>query len=108
MHDCTMDIKLMGAAESMVSDTDLSERIADVCKNKLRLKVSETLKIKLGGSEDFSYMANCVQAHGGKASFMRVRCPIAGVGHGRTYNFDESYLPKAVKVFCGMAYDLMK
>lgn len=108
MHDCTMDIKLMGAAESMISDTDLSERIADVCKNKLGLKVSEALKIKLGGSEDFSYMANCVQAHGGKASFMRVRCPIVGVGHGRTYNFDESYLPKAVKVFCGMAYDLMK
>ena len=108
MHDCTMEVKLMGAAESMVSDTDLCEHIADVCSNKLGLKVSENLMIKLGGSEDFSYMANCVQSHGGKASFMRVRCDTSAVGHSRTYDFDESYLPKAVKVFCGMAYDLMK
>lgn len=91
----------------MVSDTDLCERIADICSNQLGLKVSENLKIKLGGSEDFSYMANRVQSHGGKASFMRVRCGIDGVGHGRTYNFDESYLTKAVEVFCAMAYDLM-
>lgn len=108
MHGCTMDVKVMGAAESVNSDTELCKRIADVCSDRLGMKVSKNLMIKLGGSEDFSYMANRVQSHGGQSSFMLVRCHRAGVGHGRTFNFDESYLTKAVKAFCGTVYDLMK
>ena len=108
MHDCTMDVKLMGAAESIVGDGELSARIASVCSEKLGMRVSENLMMKLRGSEDFSYMANRVQSRGGSASFMRVRSRMAGVAHGRTFDFDESYLAKAVKVLCGMAYDLMK
>ena len=72
------------------------------------MKPTENLMLKLMGSEDFSYMSDCVASHGGKAAFMRVRTPVAGVAHGRKHNFDESYLPRAVKIFCGMAYDLMK
>ncbi len=108
MHDCTVDIKLMGAARSVNSDADFCERIADICNNQLGMKTSEKVMIKLLGSEDFSYMSDCVQSHGGKASFMRVRTLVSGVSHGRKYDFDESYLPRAVKVFCAMAYDIMK
>lgn len=108
MHGCTVEVKLMGAAESLDSDTPLCKRIADVCSGHLGMKVSENLTIKLGGSEDFSYMINRVQSHGGQASFMRVRSPLAGKAHNRKFDFDESYLTKAVKAFCGMAYDLMK
>ncbi len=108
MHDCTVDIKLMGAAESMVSDTDFCQRIAKVCSENLGLKVSQTLSVKLGGSEDFSYMLNRVQKNGGKGSFVRVRSAVTAKAHKRNFDFDESYLTKTVKVFCGMAYDLMK
>lgn len=108
MHDCTVDVKLMGAAESMDADEEFSERIAGVCSNELGLKVSKNLKIKLGGSEDFSYMLNRVRSRGGRAAFVRVRCQATSVAHSRRFDFDESYLTKAVKVFCGMAYDLMK
>ena len=108
MHDCTVEVKLMGAAESLTSDLPLCERIADVCANHLGMKVSENLSIKLGGSEDFSYMMNRVQSHGGQAVFMRVRSPLAAGAHNRKFDFDESYMTKAVKVFCGVAYDLMK
>ena len=72
------------------------------------MKVSSNLMLKLGGSEDFSYMANCVMSHGGKAAFMRVRSKTAAGAHNRKYDFDESYLSKAVKIFCAMAYDIMK
>ncbi len=108
MHGCTVEVKLMGAAESLVSDLPLCQRIADVCNNHLGLKASSNLSIKLGGSEDFSYMVNRVQSHGGQATFMRTRSPLAAGAHNRKFDFDESYMTKAVKVFCGMAYDLMK
>ncbi len=108
MHDCTVEVKLMGAAESMTSDTDLCEKIADICSNHLGMKVSQKLTMKLAGSEDFSYMLNCVQSHGGKGSFMRVRSRFAAKGHNHKFDFEESYLTKAVKAFCGVAYDLMK
>lgn len=108
MHGCTVEVKLMGAAESLVSDLPLCQRIADVCNNHLGLKASSNLSIKLGGSEDFSYMVNRVQSHGGQATFMRTRSPLAAGAHNRKFDFDESYMTKAVKVFCGVAYDLMK
>jgi len=108
MHGCTLEVKLMGAAESLTSDTQLCQRIADVCANRLGMKVSENLTVKLGGSEDFSYMINRVQSHGGQGSFMRVRSPLAANAHNRKFDFDESYLTKAVQVFCGMTYDLLK
>ena len=108
MHGCTVEVKLMGAAESMNSDMELGERIADVCENNLGMKVSEKLTFKLTGSEDFAYMSNRVQNNGGKASFMRIRSPHAAKAHNRKFDFDENYLTKAVKIFCGMAYDIMK
>jgi len=108
MHDCTMEVKLMGAAESIKADNDFCNHIATVCSENLGMKVSENLMIKVGGSEDFSYMSNRVQSQGGKASFMRIRTKTVSVAHSRKFDFDESYLTKAVKVFCGMAYDIMK
>ena len=108
MHDCTVEIKLMGAAEGLVSDTPLMEKIADVCGNKMGMKVSDKMSVKLGGSEDVSYMVNRVQSHGGQASFVRVRSAVTSGNHKRDYDFDESYMTKAVNAFCGMVYELMK
>lgn len=108
MHDCTVEYKIMGAAESIVSDNDLCELVGKVASQRLGMKVSSNLLLKLGGSEDFSYMSNRVQKHGGKAAFVRTRSPITGVAHGRTYDFDESYIPKVIKLFCAMAYELMQ
>ena len=108
MHDCTVEYKLMGSADSIVCDMPLVERVAKVCKEDLGLKVSDQLLSKVGGSEDVSYMMSRVRSHGGQATFMRIRSPQVGGSHNRKYNFDESYLPKAVKIFCAMAYDLMK
>ena len=108
MHDCTVEVRLMGAAQSLVSDMPLIEKIADVCGNKMGMKVSDKMSVKLGGSEDFSYMVNRVQSHGGQGVFMRVRSAVTSGNHKRDYDFDESYLTKSVKAFCGMAYELMK
>ena len=54
-----------------------------------------------GGSEDFAYMMNCVQGHGGQATFMRVLGETAGPGHSRTFDFDEALLVNGVRAFAG-------
>ena len=102
--NCCTDNQTMGVQR----DGAFCEYIASVCSQNLGMKVTENLTIKLGGSEDFSYMVNRVQSHGGQGVFMRVCSPVTSGGHKRDYNFDESFLTKSVKAFCGMAYDLMK
>lgn len=108
MHDCTVELKRMGAAESVIACEEFAKMIADVCANHMGLKVSENLLAKLRGSEDFSYMSNHVLENGGKASFMRVRSAMSGVPHNRKHDIDESYMTKAAKAFCGVTFDLMK
>ena len=107
MHGCTVEVKLMGAASSINSDPDFAEYVSGVCTEKLGLKVSSSHMIKSGGSEDFAYMINRVQEQGGKGVFMRVYTKIAAGAHNRKFDIDESYIPKAIKIFCGVAYDLM-
>ena len=108
MHDCTVSMKVMGGAESLTSDMSMVDHVARICEEKLGMKVCSRRLSGLGGSEDVSYMMNRVQSHGGKATFMYIRSKRAGVSHGRKYDIGEAYIPKAIKVFCGMAYDLMK
>lgn len=108
MHNCTVSYKLMGGAESIVCDTPLVERVASVCADKLGMKVSGKLLADMGGSEDCSYLMNRVRSHGGQTTFMRIRSEVVGGFHNRKFDFDESYIPKSVKVFCAMAYDLMR
>ena len=107
MHGCTMEMKLMGGAESMTCDMELVDRISKISA-ELGLKVSSCPLHRSGGSEDVTYMMNRVQSHGGQATFIRVRIPVAGGAHHRNFDFDESYIPKCAKIFCASVYDLMK
>jgi aminobenzoyl-glutamate utilization protein A len=105
MHGCTCEIKLMGAAEALKSDKVLADRIEKVCND---LSVPVTSTVPGGGSEDYSYMMNRVQAQGGQAVFFRTVCPITGGAHNVRYDFTEDVMVTGVKVFCGAAADLLK
>ena len=107
MHGCTVEYKVMGAAESLASDEALALRMAKVWKD-CGFPVSDTLMMSLGGSEDYSYMMNRVQQQGGQAVFFRSLTQISGTSHGRYYDFGEEVMPVAVKVFCCTAADLMQ
>lgn len=108
MYDCTYDVKLMGAASSVMSDEDFAQSIGEIAK-KVGLKPSSKIMGKSTGSEDFAYMMNKVQENGGKAVFLRVRTTTFAPGHNRRYDFIESdYLPKSIKLFCAAVYDLLK
>lgn len=108
MHDCTVDVKLVGAASSQTSDMDLVKRVRQVCETQLHLPVSANDTARNAGSEDISYMMNRVQEVGGQATFMRTLTHRAAPGHNRRYDFDETYLMQSVKIFTAVAYDILK
>ncbi len=107
MHGCTVEIKLMGAAESIQSDRDFAEYLAGLMP-QVGMKSSQELMVKAGGSEDAAYMLNRVQAQGGKATFMRVRTNTYAPAHNRRFDFSSDYIPRAIKVFCAAVYEIMK
>lgn len=108
MHSCTVEVKLMGAASSVNSDKALAQRVAQICTDGLGLKVSSNIMVKSGGSEDVAYMMCRVQEQGGQAIFMRIRTPLAGPPHNRKFDYNESYIPKGIKIFCAAVCDLMQ
>ena len=69
---------------------------------------SEKLMLRIGGSEDVSYMVNRVREQGGKAAFMRAMTITTGPAHNRRYDFDECLLVPTVQAFCAAVADLMK
>ena len=84
MHDCTSEIKMMGAAFLLESDQTLMELIRDVCEKDLKtIRVHSELRREANGSEDFSYMMKRVQDQGGQASMLRILTGTAAVGHNR-------------------------
>lgn len=105
MHGCSVEITLMGAADSLESSPALMEEIrqlAPLCG----LTPAPYLRANAGGSEDFAYMMNRVQERGGAATFMRLMTPVAGPAHSPTFDFDERVLVNGVRAFAG--YVLMR
>lgn len=100
MHGCTVEIKLMGATGSLESSEPLMYALQEAAPAS-GLRSTSFVYSTSGGSEDFAYMMNCVQGHGGQATFIRVLGETAGPGHSRTFDFDESILLKGVRAFAG-------
>ena len=108
MYGCTCEIKLMGAATSNESDADFCEYLRDLWADKLGFPKPEKLMLRIGGSEDVSYMVNRVREQGGKATFMRAMTVTTGPAHNRRYDFDEGLMVPTVQAFCTAVADLMK
>ena len=106
MHECALEITAQGAAAALVCDWPLSERVRDVAKDKLGMRVL-TLPALAGGSEDFAYMAEHVQQHGGKATYFGILTACPAINHNDRFDFDESALVNGVRVFTGTVLELM-
>lgn len=107
MHGCTVEYKLMGAAESLVSDVALAQRLRKAWE-AAGFSVAPQDMMILGGSEDYSYMMNAVQQQGGQATFFRTLTTSYAGSHNRRFDFDEIFLKNGVKLFCTAVYDLLK
>lgn len=107
MHGCSNDISLVGSAEPLSSDQELIERCSKVCQEQLNLHVAPMYSIGQG-SEDYAYMVNRVRSHGGQGLFFHTIANCAASFHSKEFDFHEDALSNAVKVFCGLTYNLME
>lgn len=109
MHDTVVEIKEMGKAYALECDEDLMQEIRQLCLNSLSdLKVPEKLLSPLGGSDDFSYMMTYVQAHGGKATYLKLLTKIKASPHNSLFDFDEEVLNKGPRIMASIAWYLLQ
>lgn len=109
MTGCTVELVPQGSAESQQSDEDFLKQIGDMVREHLpHLKVSSCENAQNWGSEDISLMMNRVQAHGGKATYMRSMTDMASAQHTTAFDFDERVLVDGIETFAVIAYSLLK
>ncbi len=107
MHDCSVDIKLMGSAIPLRSDPEFAAHLRQTAEEKMGLVHDARESFESKGSEDCSYMMKRVQEQGGKAVFMRLLTPMYGAAHNRRYDFGEDVLAMGVKLYAGCTLELM-
>ena len=106
MHGCTLDIIPMGGAESTGNSPEFSLFLAERF-GAAGLPVTLAADEDAGGSEDFSYMAQRVQEHGGQSCYFVVQTPCAAGGHQSGFDIDERGLPGGVKAFITAILSIM-
>ena len=118
MHDCDVQVTLMGGAQSASSDPELAGRVESVASAIGGYTFFPARK--RSGSEDFTYMMTRVQERGGLAANVGLGADLHGIGfedtqgrdqvltaHTPTYDFDERVLPQATRLLALTALDVM-
>lgn len=109
MHDTVVEIEEMGKAHALSCDEDFMNEIREICEKHLPdLKLPKKNLSALGGSDDFSYMMTRVQAHGGKATYMKLLTPMTSSPHNDSFDFNEKVLEKGTRIFASLVYSYMK
>ena len=109
MHDTVVEIKQMGKAFALNCDEDFMNQIRNICVKEMPdLKFPPENLNPLGGSDDFSYMMEYVQVHGGKATYMKLLTDITASPHNTSFDFDEEVLDKGPRIMASIAYTLLK
>lgn len=107
MHDTIVEVEEMGKAYALECDKDLMDMIRHICEDNMSdLKLPKEDLSPLGGSDDFSYMMERVQAHGGKATYMKLLTPIQSSPHNDSFDFDEKILEKGPRIFASIVYNI--
>ena len=104
LHSCTCDIQTIGSAPSVINSPDMISLLQDTAKD-LHLIMRDP-DPSASFSEDFSYLSEAVQSHGGKSLFFYTLTHTSAPGHNPDFDFDESALATAVQMFCMLVYRL--
>lgn len=109
MHDTVVEVNEAGKAYSLNCDEDFMNELRYMCHTYLSdLKLPNENLSPLGGSDDFSYMMEHVQAHGGKATYLKLLTPCIESLHNSAFDFDEQILQKASRLFVSIVYNKLK
>ena len=98
MYDVEVELIDMGGAKSSDSDFELSNDLAMIAKDVAGFKEISSEPVLLGGSEDFSYMAERVKEKGGKSSYVIFGSNISAPHHNRAFDINENDLINAVEL----------
>lgn len=106
MHGCTAEIVEMGATPcAMVDVEDFTDEMVSLAR-ELGYKIIPPKHVST--SEDYVYMAQRVQEHGGKSLLFRTLSDYPAAPHAVRFDLQESDLPTAVKFFAAMILHLMQ
>ena len=109
MHDTVVEIEEMGKAYALKCDKSLMDKIRSICEEYMPdLKLSKRDLSPLGGSDDYSYMMERVQSHGGVATYMKFLTPMTSSPHNDSFDFDEKVLEKGPRIFASLVYNIMQ
>ena len=98
-YECTYDVDVVGHTTTAPSDTGLAECIGEAAKQVPGLKNIKLSHACTGSTDDFNYLIQKVQEHGGKACYMGLLTKQAAGNHNNWFDFDEVCLKKGVQVF---------
>lgn len=104
MHSCSCQAETVGCAPSVINDPDMISFLQET-SDMLQLTM-RTPDSSASFSEDYSYLSEAVQSHGGKSLFFYTLTRTAAPGHNPDFDFDEKALPNAVRMFCTLVYQL--
>ena len=74
----------------------------------MHLKILHLSSADVGGSEDYYYMSQRVQSHGGQSCYFLNLSPCTAPLHNDRFDFHEDALANGVKAFCGIVLDLLQ
>ena len=97
----------MGSAQSASSDAELANRVRELALGigSYSVRPPDTG----GGSEDFTYMMERVQQHGGQATSIGVGADLGGWGHHTAeFDLDERALGLAIRLLSELTLDLLQ
>ncbi|MCL7451728.1 MAG: amidohydrolase, partial [Anaerolineae bacterium] len=105
MHDCSLEVRTMGGAQSADSDPALRDQVQATIQALGGLSLREPEPS--GGSEDFTYMMSRVQENGGLAANIGIGAKLGGWGHHTAeFDIDERALAIATRLLSVLVLDL--
>jgi aminobenzoyl-glutamate utilization protein A len=106
MHDCTVELRAMGSAQSATSDPELAQRVERIAAE---MGLTPRPPEKGAGSEDFTYMMRRVQKQGGQAVGIGIGADLGGWGHHTSdFDMDERALKVAMELLSSVVLDLLQ
>lgn len=101
MHDVQVETAIVGHAASFTADSDLALRTEQIAR-RLGVFTDILPSVSFGASEDFSCLAEAVQASGGKANYLLLGSQLAAGHHCDRFDFDEDALPYGVALLTAL------
>ncbi|ACS84327.1 M20 family metallo-hydrolase [Musicola paradisiaca] len=108
MHGVSVDIKLMGAAQSSQPSPEWVAFIHRQAEQVPELNSIIDRKDGAAGSEDATYLMERVKAHGGLASYAIFGTDLSAGHHNEKFDFNESVIPVAVKTLALLALNIQQ